>query len=67
MQVSEILDQMLMKSCQTDCVWIPGIFFPSVDRFNEESEHQVTRIERSNTTPLLEERKEETTETSAQS
>ncbi|XP_044490789.1 probable sphingolipid transporter spinster homolog 2 [Mangifera indica] len=48
-------------------MWFIGIFLPSVDRFNEESEHQVTRIERSNTTPLLEERKEETTETSAQS
>lgn len=55
-----------MKFCVTKCVCIPGIFLHSVDRFDEESEHQVTRIERSNTTPLLQERKEETTEISAQ-
>ncbi|XP_044509709.1 probable sphingolipid transporter spinster homolog 2 isoform X2 [Mangifera indica] len=47
-------------------IWFIGIFLHSVDRFDEESEHQVTRIERSNTTPLLQERKEETTEISAQ-
>ncbi|XP_031264268.1 probable sphingolipid transporter spinster homolog 2 [Pistacia vera] len=46
-------------------IWFIGIFLHSVDRFNEESEHQVSRTERSNTTPLLEERKPET-ETSAQ-
>ncbi|KAJ6310331.1 hypothetical protein OIU76_015125 [Salix suchowensis] len=35
-------------------IWFIGIFLHGVDRFEEESEHpQVTTIDRSNTTPLL--------------
>ncbi|KAJ4716039.1 Major facilitator superfamily protein [Melia azedarach] len=47
-------------------IWFIGIFLHSVDRFNEDSEHQVTRTERSNTTPLLEDKKAEITEISAE-
>lgn len=32
-----------------------GMFLHSVDRFNEESEHEVPRVERTSTAPLLEE------------
>lgn len=39
-----------------------GIFLPSVDRFNEDSEHEVSSVERTSTAPLLE---EGTAETSA--
>ncbi|KAL5787898.1 hypothetical protein ACOSP7_004847 [Xanthoceras sorbifolium] len=42
-------------------IWFIGIFLHSVDRFNEDSTHQVTPIEGSNRTPLLEERKPEAT------
>lgn len=41
---------------------IAGIFLPSVDRFNEDSEHEVSSVERTSTAPLLE---ENTAETSA--
>ncbi|XP_022762848.1 probable sphingolipid transporter spinster homolog 2 isoform X2 [Durio zibethinus] len=34
-------------------IWFIGIFLHSVDRFNEDSEGQVTEVDRSNTTPLL--------------
>lgn len=37
-----------------------GIFLHSVDRFNEDSEHQVRRVERTSTTALLEEKTGET-------
>ncbi|KAM2676061.1 hypothetical protein EV1_002764 [Malus domestica] len=48
-------------------IWFIGIFLHGVDRFNEESEHQVTiQTERSNTTPLLEGKKIETTESVAE-
>lgn len=36
-------------------IWFIGIFLHSVDRFNEESEHEVPRVERTSTAPLLEE------------
>ncbi|KAI4299207.1 hypothetical protein L6164_032687 [Bauhinia variegata] len=35
-------------------IWFIGIFLPSVDRFNEDSEHQASAVEKS--TPLLQER-----------
>ncbi|PWZ40934.1 putative sphingolipid transporter spinster 2 [Zea mays] len=38
--------------------WFIGIFIPSVDRFNEESEHGLTVAERSNLRPLLNEKDE---------
>jgi hypothetical protein len=38
----------------------------SVDRFNEESEHQVTVTDRSNRTPLLGGKTAETTESSVE-
>ncbi|TXG54111.1 hypothetical protein EZV62_019367 [Acer yangbiense] len=48
-------------------IWFIGIFLHSVDRFNEDSTHQVSSTtERSNTTPLLEERKAEATSSSAE-
>ncbi|XP_007041476.2 PREDICTED: probable sphingolipid transporter spinster homolog 2 isoform X1 [Theobroma cacao] len=34
-------------------IWFIGTFLHSVDRFNEDSEGQVTEVDRSNTTPLL--------------
>lgn len=41
----------LWKNC---VAFFAGIFLESEDRFNEDSEHQVsTTTERSNTTPLL--------------
>ncbi|KAH1242818.1 putative sphingolipid transporter spinster 2 [Glycine soja] len=43
-------------------IWFIGIFLPSVDRFNEDSEHEVSSVERTSTAPLLE---ENTAETSA--
>ncbi|KAG4999458.1 hypothetical protein GLYMA_08G064500v4 [Glycine max] len=43
-------------------IWFIGIFLPSVDRFNEDSEHEVSSVERTSTAPLLE---EGTAETSA--
>ncbi|XP_050210106.1 probable sphingolipid transporter spinster homolog 2 [Mercurialis annua] len=48
-------------------IWFIGIFLKSVDRFDEESEHQAATVaERSNTTPLLEGKTAETTATSAE-
>ncbi|XP_009379584.2 probable sphingolipid transporter spinster homolog 2 isoform X1 [Pyrus x bretschneideri] len=48
-------------------IWFIGIFLHSVDRFNEESEHQITtKTEKSSTTPLLEGKKMETTESVAE-
>uniref|UniRef100_A0A2N9IXJ1 Major facilitator superfamily (MFS) profile domain-containing protein n=1 Tax=Fagus sylvatica TaxID=28930 RepID=A0A2N9IXJ1_FAGSY len=47
-------------------IWFIGIFLHSVDRFNEESEHQVTATDRSNITPLLEGKTAQITESSAQ-
>ncbi|CAI9104168.1 OLC1v1002793C1 [Oldenlandia corymbosa var. corymbosa] len=41
-------------------VWCIGIFLKSVDRFNEESEHGIPASDRSNMTPLLEEKPVET-------
>ncbi|XP_006652538.2 probable sphingolipid transporter spinster homolog 2 [Oryza brachyantha] len=38
--------------------WFIGIFVRSVDRFNEESEHGVPAVERSNLRPLLDENEE---------
>ncbi|KAK2383367.1 Major facilitator superfamily protein [Trifolium repens] len=38
-------------------IWFIGIFLHSVDRFDEESEHQVPRVEGTTTSPLLEEKK----------
>lgn len=43
-------------------IWFIGIFLHSVDRFNEDSEHPVLVVDRSNTTPLLEEKTPETRE-----
>jgi len=40
---------------------IAGIFLRSVDRFNEDSEHEVSRIERTSSAPLLEDKTTETT------
>ncbi|PSS29240.1 Sphingolipid transporter spinster like [Actinidia chinensis var. chinensis] len=45
-------------------IWFIGIFLHSVDRFNEDIETQVTVTEKSNTTPLLEEKTAERTESS---
>ncbi|KAL1186759.1 hypothetical protein V6Z11_A01G200300 [Gossypium hirsutum] len=46
-------------------IWFIGIFLHSVDRFNEDSEGQVTEVDRSNATPLLEPRVTETSDSSA--
>ncbi|KAL5157152.1 putative sphingolipid transporter spinster 2 [Glycine soja] len=46
---------------------ITGIFLHSVDRFDEDSEHQVSNVERSNTMPLLQEKTGETSASPAQS
>lgn len=46
-------------------IWFIGIFLHGVDRFNEESEHHATRIDKSNTTPLLEDKTADTAEASA--
>ncbi|KAJ1396571.1 hypothetical protein SESBI_32495 [Sesbania bispinosa] len=48
-------------------IWFVGIFLHSVDRFDEESEHQMSNDERSNTMPLLEEKTGEASESPAQS
>ncbi|KAH1208048.1 putative sphingolipid transporter spinster 2 [Glycine max] len=45
----------------------PRIFLHSVDRFDEDSEHQVSNVERSNTMPLLQEKTGETSASPAQS
>ncbi|KAM1794102.1 hypothetical protein ACFX14_034316 [Malus domestica] len=48
-------------------IWFMGIFLHSVDRFNDESEHQITtKTDRSSTTPLLEGKKMQTTESVAE-
>ncbi|KAK9287521.1 hypothetical protein L1049_015942 [Liquidambar formosana] len=47
-------------------IWFIGIFLHSVDRFNEDSQHSVTTTDRANTTPLLEGRTAETTESPAE-
>ncbi|XP_062177612.1 probable sphingolipid transporter spinster homolog 2 isoform X2 [Alnus glutinosa] len=47
-------------------IWFIGVFMHSVDRFDEESEHQVTVTDRSNRTPLLEGNTAETTGSSAE-
>lgn len=44
-----------------------GIFLHTVDRFDEDSEHQVSNVERSNTMPLLQEKTGETSASPAQS
>ncbi|BAT73869.1 hypothetical protein LR48_Vigan01g075100 [Vigna angularis] len=36
-------------------IWFIGIFLHSVDRYNEASEHEGSSVERTNTTPLVEE------------
>ncbi|KAH1122812.1 hypothetical protein J1N35_005972 [Gossypium stocksii] len=46
-------------------IWFIGIFLHSVDRFNEDSEGQVTEVDTSNATPLLEPRVAETSDSSA--
>lgn len=45
-------------------IWSIGIFVPSVDRFNEDSEVLVTATDHSSTMPLLHERNMETTNSS---
>ncbi|KAK9905232.1 hypothetical protein M0R45_000426 [Rubus argutus] len=49
-------------------IWFIGIFLPSVDRFDEESDNdnQITTTERSSTTPLLGGTKTETIESAAE-
>ncbi|KAK7400410.1 hypothetical protein VNO78_11616 [Psophocarpus tetragonolobus] len=47
-------------------IWFLGIFLNSVDRYNEDSEHEVSSVERTSTAPLLEEKTAETS-TSGQS
>lgn len=37
-------------------IWFIGIFLNSKDKFNEESEHQVSKVEGTTTAPLLEEK-----------
>ncbi|XP_019165157.1 PREDICTED: probable sphingolipid transporter spinster homolog 2 isoform X4 [Ipomoea nil] len=37
-------------------IWFIGMFLHSVDRFDEDSEHPIPIVEKSNTTPLLEEK-----------
>jgi hypothetical protein len=48
-------------------VYLVGIFVPSVDRFDDDSEHQVSNIERSCTIPLLQDKTGETSMSHAQS
>ncbi|KDO36460.1 hypothetical protein CISIN_1g032830mg [Citrus sinensis] len=47
-------------------IWFIGIFLHSVDKFSEDNEDKVSRIERSKTTPLLEDEKAETTQACAE-
>ncbi|KAE9448414.1 hypothetical protein C3L33_19692, partial [Rhododendron williamsianum] len=49
-------------------IWVIGIFLPSVDRFDEESEHQLTNTgsHTTPTTPLLEEKTAEKIESSSE-
>lgn len=44
-----------------------GIFLHSVDRFEEDSEHEVSNVQRSNTMPLLQEKTSESSAFPAQS
>ncbi|KAK7302626.1 hypothetical protein RJT34_13518 [Clitoria ternatea] len=48
-------------------IWFIGIFLPSVDGFDEDSEHQGSNAERSNTLPLLQQKTGETSASPAQS
>ncbi|KAK2393308.1 Major facilitator superfamily protein [Trifolium repens] len=48
-------------------IWFIGIFLHSVDRFDDDSEHQVSNDERSCTIPLLQEKTGETSMSHAQS
>ncbi|KAI3445836.1 hypothetical protein Pfo_002501 [Paulownia fortunei] len=41
-------------------IWFIGVFFHSVDRYNEDSEHPVTEVDKANSTPLLAEKTTET-------
>ncbi|XP_027348748.1 probable sphingolipid transporter spinster homolog 2 isoform X2 [Abrus precatorius] len=41
-------------------IWFIGIFLHSVDRFDEDSEHETSRVERTSTAPLLDEKTAET-------
>lgn len=47
-------------------IWFIGIFLHSVDKFSEDNEDKVSRIERSKTTPLLEDENAETTQACAE-
>nr|GEZ51843.1 probable sphingolipid transporter spinster homolog 2 [Tanacetum cinerariifolium] len=46
-------------------IWFIGIFLHGVDRYNEDSEHPDTTVERSNTTPLLDDKTAKTPEIKA--
>lgn len=48
-------------------IWFIGIFVHSMDRFEDVSEHQVSKVERSCTIPLLQEKTGETSLSPAQS
>ncbi|XP_057433082.1 probable sphingolipid transporter spinster homolog 2 isoform X2 [Lotus japonicus] len=48
-------------------IWFIGIFLHSVDRFEEDSEHEVSNVQRSNTMPLLQEKTSESSAFPAQS
>lgn len=48
-------------------VYLVGIFVHSMDRFEDVSEHQVSKVERSCTIPLLQEKTGETSLSPAQS
>ncbi|KAJ1403669.1 MFS transporter superfamily [Sesbania bispinosa] len=47
-------------------IWFIGIFLPSVDRFNDDSEHEVSSVERTSASPLLEEKIRETSSPQSQ-
>lgn len=49
---------LLFPSCSLQLVVLSGIFLHSVDRFNEDGEHDVPNVERSNRRPLLDENTE---------
>ncbi|KAF7126584.1 hypothetical protein RHSIM_Rhsim11G0145100 [Rhododendron simsii] len=46
-------------------IWFIGIFLHGVDRFNEDCENPVTIVDKSNVTPLLDEKTDERTNSSA--
>lgn len=55
-------DQTGSYSYCNHCLYtITGVFLPSVDRFDEESEDLISTTERSSTTPLLEGTKTQST------